>query len=144
MMRYSCGLIVAPWKGFYISSLLDPLSPSPSPRCVRPTPGSWGRVWPCLTLPPSWRPWREICPCTSKPTSTPSSRTSSPACRPRAEDVWPGLSLLNSDENKICTVLFSVLINVFILLSLCYYIPDRWLPPDRLVMNCLSLSISFI
>lgn len=61
-----------------------------SSRCVSPTQGFWGRVWPCLTPPQSSRPWREICPFTSKLMSTLSLRTSSPVSRTQVEDVWRG------------------------------------------------------
>lgn len=92
------------WSCEISSALFLPwfLFPLTSPRCVSPTQGSWGRVWPCLTPLPSWRPWREICPCTSKPMSTLSLRTSSPVYRTQVEDVWPGKCLW---RQPACTAL---------------------------------------
>lgn len=76
-------------------------------RCASLTLGFWARVWPCPTPPPSWKLLREICPCTSKPTSTLSSRTSSCASRARVEDVWQGNCLGASRLVALYTILVS-------------------------------------
>lgn len=124
-------------------SCLDFYFPLATCRSVNHIQASLGRVLLYPTPQQFLKRWREICPCTSKPTNTLSLRTSLPVCRTQVEVALPGKTsrrwMTKSNVWAECWRYLLVFIFIFILfwhfrwwliLTMCHLMSPRWLQPD--------------